>query len=106
MDMTLSDIDAEVQRQADELTPELLPRLLERMLKRNSLTTCERHDRLLYPYVRLQILLTKVKRDYFRSGDDHLGNLVQMRFFSVRGQRDQARRVYRETPCTCYVQHR
>jgi hypothetical protein len=57
------ELEREVQRQADELTPELLPLILERMLARNTVTgCCERHDKHLLPYVTSQVLLTRAKR--------------------------------------------
>jgi hypothetical protein len=113
MDGALAFIDAEVQRQADELTSELFPLLFERMLKRDSLSFCERHDKLLYPYVRAQIDLTRRKRNYYRYGDvsgslleDSLSHCSERDFIRASDARDEIRREYRSTPCTCWVQHR
>jgi len=112
---SLAALDAEVQQLADELTPELLPLLLERMLKRDSLTICERHDKLLFPYVRAQISLTRARRNYYNDyvppGPCHLGifaeqNSTEAIFHRAQADRDQIRSLYRSTRCTCWVQHR
>jgi hypothetical protein len=111
MDVTLSTIDAEVQRLANEMTPELLPRLLAQLLKRDALDFCERHQRLLFPYVRAQIKLTHAKRNFYRYDNFHAACDAGERasyaaFCTAKGERDRIRDQYRSTPCTCYVHHR
>lgn len=110
--LALADIDAEVMRQADELTPDLLPRLLKILLKRDSLSTCERHDVHLFPYIRAQINLTRVKRQYYHSagGYDCLSHGMRDPYADALYRatiiRDNIRKTYRATPCTCWVHHR
>lgn len=101
----LDDIQAEVQRLADELTPELLPLLLERFSNRSGVVLCERHLRHLIPYVNAQIALSRTKRAYF---GDHPGNpnvLAENYQLSLK-RRDELRATYRSTPCTCWVPKR
>jgi len=101
----LDEIEAEVKRRADELTPELLPTLLERFLKRSGVTTCDRHFRHLIPYVNAQIALTQAKRRYL---GDYPGNALAIAdsyHFSLK-RRDEVRATYRSTPCTCWVPKR
>lgn len=98
----LDDIQAEVQRLADELTPELLPALLERMTKREGIVHCQRHGSLLIPYVQAQIVLTKVKRSYWR--DDN--RTTKAMLDKMIEHRDERRSYYRSTPCTCWVPKR
>ena len=106
-----ADLELEVQRLADELTPELLPRLMKRLLQRDALVHCERHDGLLYPYVRAQIALTRAKRNYYRYGDfftpcDAGEKASHRTFILALTHRDEVRDLYRSKPCTCYVSHR
>lgn len=112
MDITPTDLDAEVQRRADELTPELLPRLLKRLMSRDSLVFCDRHDRLLFPYVCAQVTLTRMKRrDYYDDvkltgyfpGEALTPFQILERSTAAR---DKIRLEYRSTPCTCWVRHR
>lgn len=101
----VDNIQDEVNRLADELTPELLPALLERMLKREGLTPCHRHMSLLFPYIDAQIALGRAKRAYF---DDHPGcslRIADNYRFSLK-RRDEIRKTYRSTPCTCWVPKR
>lgn len=110
----LDELDAEVQRLADEATPELLVRLLRTFLSgdRPGLITCERHSMHLFPYVRAQIDLTRAKRNYYRWADVHWpgDGLSRSRqeetYDSAVIRRDQIRKTYRSTPCTCWVPHR
>lgn len=113
----LDELDAEVQRLADEATPELLVRLLRTFLSgdRPGLITCERHSMHLFPYVRAQIDLTRAKRNYYRWADIHwppgchMGgqkSLQEAAYDSAVIRRDQIRKTYRSTPCTCWVPHR
>lgn len=114
MDTTLADLDSEVQRRADELTPELLPRLLRRLLQRDSIVFCDRHDRLLFPYVRAQVNLTRIKRRCYYYDDVKLypgyfpgESLTSSQILDKMViARDKIRLEYRSTPCTCWVQHR
>lgn len=105
--------EREVLRQANELTPELLPRLLLQLLKRDSLVFCERHMKLLFPYIRAQITLTWAKRNYYRDGEwtpvegitsAKMGPETTYRLALER--RDAVRREYRSTPCDCFKRHR
>lgn len=114
----LATLDAEVATLADEATPELLVRLLTAFLHedRPGLVTCERHSHHLFPYVRAQINLTRAKRNYYRWADHHwppichAGTVVEsmpetnLRMAEIA--RDNIRKTYRSTPCTCWVQHR
>lgn len=111
MDLTVAEIDTRVQRLADELTPELLPRLLKKLLERDALVVCERHDKLLFPYVVAQVFLTRAKRAYYRYENFHApceaGEKESFRtLHKAQRERDNARILYRSTPCTCYVLHR
>lgn len=108
---TLDEIQEEVQRLADELTPELLPMILEKMLARNTVTgCCERHDKLLLPYVAAQIILTRAKRNYLddhrplRQGENMMSPADWYHFNLKR--RDEVRAAYRSTTCTCWVPKR
>lgn len=114
--MQAADLDALVQKLTDEATPELLPRLLKIFLHddRPGLVTCERHMVRLFPYVRAQILLTRAKRNYYR--DDSWAYLhrcatsskepSEVVYIRALNARDEARKIYRSTPCTCWVQKR
>jgi hypothetical protein len=114
-------LEREVMRRADELTPELLPRLLMQLLKRDSLVFCERHMKHLFPYIRCQIALTKAKRSYYRdwtppcsmqAAPPPVHNGVQysdhseMAYRMAEIARDNARKLYRSTPCVCFKSHR
>ena len=105
--------EREVMRQANELTPELLPRLLMQLLKRDSLVFCDRHMRLLFPYIRAQINLTRAKRNYYRYGEtwpveginsDKVGPDLALQL--ATDTRNVIRQQYRATPCVCFQQHR
>lgn len=98
----LDDLQSEVQRLADELTPELLPALLERMTKRDGIVNCERHLKLLFPYVKTQVTLTKVKRWYW-NGDN---SVTKAMLDELIEHRNKLRSHYRSTPCTCWVPKR
>ncbi len=98
----LDDIQAEVIRLADEMTPELLPALLEQMTKREGIIHCRRHGDLLRYYVSTQIILTRVKRKYWDGHD----NVTEGQLKIVTEQRDERRHYYRTTPCTCWVPKR
>lgn len=112
----LAELEAEVQRLADEATPDLLPRLLRLFLHgdRPGLVTCERHSQHLFPYVRAQIFLTRAKRNYYR--DDWYppcthrsvkhGPDVEEIYRVALKHRNEIRQTYRSTPCTCWVPHR
>ena len=110
----LDELDAEVQRLADQATPELLVRLLRTFLNddRPGLLTCERHTLYLFPYVRAQITLTRAKRNYYR--DDwspvcsprSIERDVEKLYRRAQDARDSIRQTYRSTPCTCWVPHR
>lgn len=115
--LSLEALDAEVARLADEATPDLLPMLLKIFLKddRPGLVTCERHMQHLFPYVRAQIALTRAKRNYYHYGDytspcSHGGDSrVDLSAEALRRAtniRDDIRKTYRSTPCTCWVTHR
>jgi hypothetical protein len=92
----------EVQRRADDRTADLLPAVMQNMLKRNSLHGCVRHDVYLSPYVEAQILLTRANRYFhWHDTDRALRNYVR-----ARANREEARRKYRATPCTCWVPKR
>jgi hypothetical protein len=95
-----ADLDREVKERCDELTPELLPMLLRRMVAREGLTPCERHEQLLFPYVRAQIALGKAKRAYYEydGPKDHYDHSLEIR--------NAARARYRAFPCTCWLTHR
>jgi hypothetical protein len=102
MDITPSDLDAEVQRRADELTPELLPHLLRRLMARDSLVFCERHDRHLFSYIRAQVNLTRTKRRHY----DDYSRVCEKNLEQAEKVRNEIRVTYRSTPCTCWVRHR
>ena len=113
MDITPTDLESEVQRRADELTPELLPRLLRRLMQRDSIVTCDRHDKLLFSYVHAQINLTRIKRRcYYYDDVCYPGyfpgeSLTPMEIHKkLLEARDKIRLEYRSTPCTCWVRHR
>jgi hypothetical protein len=114
-------LEREVMKQADALTPELLPRLLRQLLKRDSLVFCDRHMRLLFPYIRAQINLTRAKRNYYHYGETWPE--LPQRLLPIDGinsaqlgpdhtlqlateTRDAIRKQYRATPCVCFKQHR
>lgn len=100
MSVTLEKLESDIQQRVDELTPELLPRVLEVFLARDSLVGCARHSELLGDYVRSQIALTKAKR-YFARGDTNADGFLQALL-----KRDKVQKIYRDTPCTCWVSHR
>ncbi len=100
--MNLQELEKEVARRADEMTPELLPQLLERFLSRDSLVSCERHSVALYQYIEAQISLTRAKRAYFRD-DTGSGDKA---YLQALESRNSMRKIYRSKPCTCWVQHR
>lgn len=116
----LDELLAEVKAIADEATPELLPRLMRILLgeDRPGLITCERHRHHLFPYVRAQVNLTRAKRDYYRWADVHWPVITHAGCDIKRADpaedtyeralriRDEARKTYRSTTCTCWVQHR
>lgn len=114
--MVLEELDAEVQRLADEATPDLLPMLLKIFMSddRPGLMTCERHMKYLFPYVRAQINLTRAKRNYYSDNwtppcthrsVEHSSQPENAYNFALT-TRDEIRRTYRSTPCTCWVTHR
>ncbi len=109
----LDDLDERVQREAEALTPELLPRLLKILLQpgRTGLVYCDRHRFLLIPYVRAQIDLARTKRSFERfHGNGHVApsalDSAEKTLVICRAKRDEARKLYRSTPCTCWVPHR
>lgn len=107
--MNLRELEAEVARRADDLTPELLPQLLERFLSRGSLVQCERHGALLYQYVASQIRLTHAKRAYYRddlSSSYYGSGFGEKAYLQAVESRDTIRKTYRSKPCTCWVHHR
>lgn len=98
----LEEVDREVKRRADELTPELLPLLFKRLVERDGVVPCERHLTLIGPYVRAQIHLSKAKRNYYEF--DYEGSkAIYEHALEIR---NAARAKYRGTPCTCWVTHR
>jgi len=98
---TLDDLQDEVSCLADKLTPELLPALLERMLQRDWIIPCHRHLNLLLPYIEAQITLTHAKRVYFDDHSDCL-RIAENYHFSLK-RRNEIRKTYRSTLCTCWV---
>jgi hypothetical protein len=112
--MNLEELEKEVKRRADDLTPELLPQLLERLLAREGLVQCERHEHHLLAYVRAQITLTRAKRNYCCDSDcvPSMGyypsakDTNEMVYLAALKRRDEIRQTYRSKPCTCWVQHR
>ncbi len=105
MPNAVDELQAEIQRRADELTPELLPLLLERFMSRPGITTCERHFRHLVPYVNAQIALTRTKRRCFGDYPGDPNVLTDDYQLSLK-RRDAIRVTYRSTPCTCWVPKR
>ncbi len=101
----LDDIQAEVNRRADELTPELLPAVLERFMNRPGITTCERHFTRLIPYINSQITLSRAKRRYLGDFPGCALKIADAYHFSLK-RRDDLRVAYRSTPCTCWVPKR
>lgn len=81
---------------------------------RPGLVTCERHAKLLFPYVAAQIFLTRAKRNYYK--DDwippcthrsvNFGPDTEKIYHQALVRRDEIRNIYRSTPCTCWVKHR
>ncbi len=96
------DVEREVIRRADALTPELLPLLFERMVERDGIVPCERHTTLIIPYVRAQIHLGRAKRNYFE-WDYEGAKAIYEHALEIR---NAARVKYRGTPCTCWATHR
>jgi len=114
MSLDFAALEAEVMREADELTPGLLPRLLLELLKRDSLVHCDRHSSKLFHYIRAQIFLTRAKRNYYRddwvSAADYGINSTKVStetlYRMALEQRNKVRQEYRSTPCVCFQQHR
>lgn len=107
--MNIQELEKEVARRVDDLTPELLPQLLERFLSRDSLVSCERHSALLYQYIAAQIRLTHAKRAYYR--DDLCTSYYgsgsgEKAYLQALESRNSIRKTYRSKPCTCWVHHR
>lgn len=100
----LQSLEDEVKRRADEATPELLPALLEKLSSslRHGLIGCARHGKLLAPYIAAQIELTRAKR----RSNNYCDNASYKHYYIALEARDQVRRNYRSTPCSCWVQHR
>lgn len=103
--MNAVDVENEVKKLADELTPELLPMLLERFMQRDGLTFCVRHMRHLLPYIDAQIALGRAKRAYFDDHPDCALRIADDYHLSLK-RRDEIRKTYRSTPCTCWVPKR
>lgn len=119
----IADLMTEVDARVEDSIPELLPMLLEKFVLREGLNPCHRHGVLLVPYIRAQISLHHCKRR-FHSWDGHfyrsataewegMGNATASRiltpeaaYMAALTTRDNARRMYRSEPCTCWVQHR
>ena len=108
----LQAITAAVKVRADERTCELLPMLMSRLASRDGLTSCRRHDTLLYPYVEAQISLTRAKRvynyDHWQWSRSRADSEEQAQAFMLKAEesRDKIRQEYRSTPCTCWVSKR
>lgn len=98
----------DVQRLADEATPDILPRLLKILLSddRPGLAGCCRHRVRLYPYIKAQITLTRAKRAFSNADHVYTHDPVRTNFERAVTERDVARRLYRDTPCTCWVPKR
>ncbi len=107
--MNAQELEIEIARRADDLTPELLPQLLGRFLARDGLVQCPRLGSLLYQYVASQVRLPHAKRAYYRddlSSSYYGSGFGEKAYLQALENRNKIRKTYRSTTCTCWVYHR
>ena len=113
--MNAQELEAEIAKRVEDMTPELLPQLLERFLVRQGLVECARHGQKLLSYVRAQIALTRAKRNNIPNHNSdcttgyypsEIPQIISDHYNFALKHRNDIRKDYRSTPCTCWVRHR